>query len=193
MKTIISELPRWSNFRRGVYSLDIGYPWLTYGAIITLENAVGADAKVLEVGSGGSTIFFGRRCQSVKSFETDAAWENKIRPYLKDLPNVILICKSPDEILEVLKSEPDDYYDVVLIDSNPWQSDRRIFADATVPKIKKGGFLVLDNYTAGSKKALRRLYGRENWYDDFDWSKWDVYTFDQFHWGGRGTRICIKL
>ncbi len=180
MKTIVTKIPSREAFLRGAETLKIGYPWLTYGAIIALELIVGKKMKVLEVGSGGSTIFWARNCQSVKSYETDPKWYKDVKAKTKNFKNVEIKLTDRHGTSVGLKNEPNEYYDIVLIDSDPKRSKRLDLANYAIPKIKLGGWLVIDNYLK---------FGM----DLFDYSKWQVFTFDEFDYGGLGTRLLRKI
>ena len=56
----------------------------------------------------------------------------------------------------------------------------KFFANLFILKnIKLNGFLIIDNYMK---------FGMEN----FKYPPWEVYTFDEFRYSGKGTRICKK-
>lgn len=179
MKTIVADIPSYDTFIKGDQVLKAGCPWLTFGAIIALEQIVNPKWRVLEFGSGGSTVFWANNCQSVKSFETDSQWFTAVKNRIQSFTNVQIILANFEEILIKIKKETDNYYDIVLIDSNPNQTNRLALANAAASKVKTNGWMVIDNY-------LR--HGMSN----FDYSLWDVYTFDDFRFSGRGTRICKK-
>jgi hypothetical protein len=183
MRTIIRELPSRSSFLKGRFTVEIGYPWLTYGAIMAIERLLSPEHNVLESGSGGSTIFFSRRCKSVKTYETNPEWGEKVRSTLPNPSNVILVCGEPKELISMVKEEPNEFYDWVIVDSadlGDCYLFRGAMMDEFIPKLKKGGFMVVDNYWRGKLKT-------------FDYSGWNVYTFDDFDWNGMGTRVCVKL
>lgn len=180
MKTIVTKIPSRRVFLAGQDTLKIGYPWLTYGAIIAVENIVNKEMKVLEFGSGGSTIFWAKKCKSVKSYETNPQWYKKVKQKTKNLNNVEILLCDRHRMSVGLRSEPDDYYDTVLIDSDPKRSRRLDLANMAVSKVKPRGWLIIDNY-------LR--FGMNG----FDYSKWQVLTFDEFHYTGLGTRLCRKI
>jgi predicted O-methyltransferase YrrM len=171
----------YSNILRGKGTLEIGYPWLTPGSIVALERLLTPEMKILEFGSGGSTIFFSRRCKSVKTFEMNETWYHKVKANLSDLTNATIVLGTALDIRQAIIKEPTEYYDVILADSGPSYKDRLHFANDSVPKLKIGGYLVIDNY---DQKIMRM----------FDYQNWDVYTFDVLssRYQGRGTRICIK-
>lgn len=181
MKTIVRSLPRRSKFLRGNDSLIVGYPWLTYGAIMALEEIVKPDFAVLELGCGGSTVFWARRCGLVWSFETNKEWAEKTQEAIRDYPNAAVVYGP----INIQHEWADNSFDIVLIDHKDYtrrRTDRLPLALVAIPKLKVGGWLVVDNYAA---------FGM----DKFDYANpmWDVYTFDDVRWKGRGTRLCKRL
>jgi len=159
--------------------VEIGYPLLAYGCILELEEYMTPAFKVLEFGSGGSTIFFSKRCGFVKSFENDPLWYEKVKEALSSASNVELILCDTKVGLEIVGKEPDGFYDIVLADSHPSYHDRLAYAIAAIPKLRIGGFMVIDNYDS---RHLR----------SFPYEEFDVYTYDGIRHYGRGTRICLK-
>ena len=178
-RTIINQLPRRKNYFKGRYTIPIGYPWLTYGAIMQLELILNSDFKVLELGSGGSTIFFSRRAKSVLSLDMNKDWSDAVKKALPQPTNVRLLYGTKEELTEVIKGQPDLYYDLVLLDIGGHDKIRYGMGEEVKRKIKMGGFLVVDNYDT---KYMNRL----------NYTGFDVYTYDDIEWSGRGTRICIR-
>lgn len=179
MKTIITNIPNREALLTGKGSVSIGYPWLSFGATIALEYIVNKDFKVLEFGAGGSTIFWAKNCQSIKSFETSPEWIARIKKVTGKLKNIEIILANEAEMLKALSKEPDNCYDLVLVDCEPKRNRRLVLANASKPKIKLGGWLVLDNYNRFSL-------------NDFDYTGFKIYTFDEFNYQGSGTRLCQK-
>ena len=175
MKTIVTDIPDYKTFLRGEKTLEIGYPWLTFGAIMALEKILDdsmGSFSVLESGCGGSTIFFSKRCKAVLSLEHDLKWIESVQKRLLELRmhNVLF-----DEysLLRMLNTA----FDIVLVDGGAnWQIRQRLL-DLSIPRVKQGGWLIIDNYEHVS----------------FDPIGWDVYTFDMFRYSGRGTKLCKKL
>ena len=182
METIVNKIPNRRAFLCGENALKIGYPWLTYGAIIALEHIVNKEMKVLEFGSGGSTIFFAKNCKSLKSYETSQVWCDNVKEKIasEELKNVEILLCDRRRLRKGLEAEPDNYYDIALVDSDPKRSRRLHLANNVVSKIKTGGWLIIDNYKG---------FGMSN----FDYSKWQVFTFDEFRFMGLGTRLCKKI
>lgn len=183
MKTIISSLPSRVDYLKGRLTVEIGYPWLSYGAIMTLEEILTLEMNVLEFGSGGSTVFFSQHCHSVKSLDGNQQWIDRVRNVLPVPSNVTFFLADHPKMMAVIQEEPKEYYDAILVDhgsiGNEYKS-RRIVLEAVSPLLKKGGYLIIDNYL---QRYLR----------SFDCSaEFDTFTFDDLRYAGRGTRICRK-
>jgi len=193
MRTILSQMPPWPAYIKGQDTLKIGYPWLALGAILTLERLVQPTWRVLEFGSGGSTLFWGRRCASVQSYETDRGWAERVRVAVKALKHVVVThCATVGVIAEQIASMPVRSVDLVLVDhADPERKaigrnpNRRPLAEAVLPTLKSGGWLIVDNYDSFGMK-------------EFDWSGFaKVFTFDEAggiapksrRYSGRGTRL----
>ena len=182
MKTIVTAIPSLRTFYKGQRTLEIGYPWLTFGAIMALEKILidsKGTFKILEMGSGGSTLFFESRCRDLLSLEDDSEWAGTVLLHIKT-QKTVLECRRLSALLRIVKKQSDESFDLVLADSASGGHTyirRQRLMDAAIPKVKKGGWLVIDNY-----EHLK-----------FDPKGWDVYTFDMFHYSGRGTKLCKKL
>jgi hypothetical protein len=180
LDTIISKIPSRERYMYGSRSIDIGYPWISLGAIIELEYMDMSEFKVIEVGSGGSTVFFSNRCKSIKSLETSQKWAEKLSYKLSD------ICKSIQELFEIINSEQNEYYYIAFVDSYPFRNhnfDRYAVSNIIIPKIKIGGYFIIDDYRTGRM-------------NEFDYSNMDVFTYDLGLTEEMGkfkdTKICIK-
>ena len=183
MKTIISDIPDYETFYRGEQTVEIGYPWLTFGAIMMLEKILGDSRgtfNILEMGAGGSTIFFEKRCRRLLSLEDDRAWVKKLRRRVRS-DHVQIRYKRCHQFVRIIQAEPNRSFDIILADFGSGGAayvKRQMLLDVSIPKLKIGGWLILDNYQHLS----------------FDYTTgWDVYTFDMLRYSGRGTRFCKKL
>ncbi len=189
--SILQQLPRYGRFLRGQGGLEIGYPWLTVGAILALEqNVLQPDMRVMEFGSGGSTVFFARRVAHVFSLETNPDWAPQTRAGLKAAgvaEKVRLVCEPLVRHAALVAAEPDNSFDLVLVDhADPTLRAQRIpvdrlpLAEAALPKLRKQGWLVVDNYT---------IHGM----DRFAWRRgWEVWRFDDMRYQGQGTLIARR-
>ena len=72
---MIRHYPSWfSAITRKASPVSDRIPWITFGAIDFLKRYLSSDMKVFEYGTGGSTLFFLDRVESVVSVEHDASW-----------------------------------------------------------------------------------------------------------------------
>jgi hypothetical protein len=176
MKTIISQIPSREALIKGEDALKIGYPWLALGAIIALESIINKQTKVLELGSGGSTIFWANNCKSVKSYETNLDKYNDVKKKTRYLRNVEITLCDRHGMTVGLKTQPKDYYDIILLNSDPARTRRLDLANLALPKIKPGGWLVINNYAK---------FGMGG----FNYSKKPLLTFDELGFSGFGTKL----
>jgi hypothetical protein len=105
--------------------LDLELPWFSYAAIDFLRSFLGPQMSVFEYGSGGSTLFFGRRVRTVISTEDNATWFENVGRRLTELSlkNVELQhhefdFKNPKgfENSAYLNSIPSQKLDVIVVD-----------------------------------------------------------------------------
>ena len=146
-------------------------PWYVFKAINYLEKILFQNAIVFEYGSGGSTLFFAERAKKVISLEHDSFWSERIKEILlkKNIKNVTYITEEPEhKICEIPNSQysdiyhssksqykgytfknyvsiiqryPDEYFDLIAIDGRA----RSACITHARKKVKKGGFILLDN------------------------------------------------
>ncbi|MFC8732589.1 class I SAM-dependent methyltransferase [Luteimicrobium sp. NPDC057192] len=133
--------------------LDVGLPWLAFVVIDRLDEIVGPESSVFEFGGGGSTVWFAERARQVTSIEHDPEWAALLEERFAATPNVDVrhvaaAGGSYDEYVASVESFPDDSLDVVLVDGR----SRVRCALAAMPKVRPGGFLVLDD-------SQRKYYG----------------------------------
>lgn len=151
--------------------VDIRLPWICYDAIWYLEANLKSNMDVFEYGCGGSTLFFADRGCSVISIEHNPEWYSfastlehrnigssiaSVQLHEPKLENLGLlyndetVCTSfsPDyfgydfsDYVKAILSYPDNYFDIVLVDGRA----RRSCMFYSIPKVKPGGLLVLDN------------------------------------------------
>jgi predicted O-methyltransferase YrrM len=123
-------------------------PWLTEQAIEFIENLCRANSnlKILEFGSGGSTIWFAQRTNNLVSIEHNPKWYNLVSQVLENLSpkqNSLITRKllNPPAYYQICAEFPDNYFDLILIDA----IERVNCATQAVRILKLGGVLMLDN------------------------------------------------
>jgi predicted O-methyltransferase YrrM len=155
--------------------LNPDLPWLTKDAIKIIEQLLRRSDIGVEFGSGRSTVWFAKRIAHLTSVEIDKSWFNKINSVLKrnDLNNISLFLKNGDDYPAVIENFQDESIDFVLVDGE--QRDVCVFK--SMPKIKKGGFLIIDNINwfapckSFSPASRRRGFASNIWEDFFNMTK----------------------
>ncbi len=147
-------------------------PWVVYDAKDWLDSFLKKDMRVFEWGSGGSTLYFCKRVQQVISIEHAKEWFDEVSAVLQSEKitncNYFLAEPKKNSLLHYLpystwfynsKTFP-EYHNasfrayVRKIDAHPDHSLDFVFVDGrariscimhAIRKIKKGGYLMLDN------------------------------------------------
>lgn len=113
-------------------------PWLHPEVTRYLEGLLRRDMRVLEHGSGGSTLWLAGRVREVRSVESSLRWAERV---WKKVPRNVKVLLWNGRELPWLGKEP---YDLMLIDGEPVE-DRRLYLKAAQRLLKPGGVVVLDN------------------------------------------------
>ena len=136
-----------------------------YRAYIPMQ---GFNTKILEFGSGYSTIFFQNLTDNLISIEHNKKWYNKIKPLINNNTNYILKkinyvskpsvdkkfynCNTIDELIN--KKIDNEYFDIIIIDG----IHRVNCAFGSYRNLKKGGILILDDSHRIDKPASDGSY-----------------------------------
>jgi predicted O-methyltransferase YrrM len=125
-------------------------PWLGYRAIQRLDQLIEPDWKMIEFGSGLSTVWFSRRCHKVVSVEDCEEWYDKVKQDLSrhEITNVDYLFKTKNDYSS-LPEYADEQFDLILVDG----SDRGKCAATAVKRLKPGGYIYLDNSDKHSSAA----------------------------------------
>lgn len=146
-------------------------PWIVYEAREWLDAILDQGMKIFEWGSGGSTLYFASRVKEIISVEHDSGWFNKVNLRLKEqkVANCRYFLLAPTsgdkslmldgklveykssvgafkdynffEYCRAIENYPEEYFDIVLVDG---RARPACIAHAS-RKIKRGGYLILDN------------------------------------------------
>jgi predicted O-methyltransferase YrrM len=100
--------------------------------IAHLEKLIKPDWRVIEHGSGGSTLWFSDRVAFVTAYETDSKWSVKLHRINIAVKN----SRTP--------FTPNEPYNLLLIDGEPVE-DRREWIRRAPQIVRPGGWVVLDN------------------------------------------------
>jgi hypothetical protein len=138
------DLPRsvWTILQLRVFGRRAHLPWLSYRAVAHLEGLMRPDWRVLEFGSGMSSLFFARNARSLVSIEANREWYERMRSLFSSygLTNVDYRLQEMDDYA-VLPDLPDASFDLVIIDGAARDREAR----AAIRKVRPGGYVFYDN------------------------------------------------
>jgi predicted O-methyltransferase YrrM len=133
--------------------LEASYPWMPYEAIFFLESILKPDFRILEFGSGGSTIFLLKRATHVTTIEHECKWLEKTKSFvnknkLQSKWNYYIVnyfeneeTNISDHYLKPLEQLSQYNYDLIIVDGRY----RVNCIKHTFNLVKPGGYLLLDN------------------------------------------------
>lgn len=193
----MARFKQWHKYRNSENgTLYFKIPWLVFGSIEFLKNWLTQDMHVFEYGSGGSTLFCAEHAKSIFSVDHDPEWYsitkdaiekanfnnvdyNLIKPqlynnYQSDNYLKLEECISVrgefsgmnfKEYVHAIDHFDDAFFDLVIVDGRA----RLSCIGKAMRKIKKDGFLLLDN-------AEREYYLQPN-EEILDKTKWERKDF----------------
>lgn len=172
-------------------SLIYGIPWIAVEAAMTLNEWLKSDHVVLDLGLGGSTVFYAARCQLVYGVEVDTSrrWETAMLKALSDqeLTNTKLKFVDTEAAVVEAINELDVMFDLISIDTyHPL--NRELFLVTALPKLKVGGVVVMDNYTDCSLWGATGACSPEQAVAKHGLTG-QAQDFPQPGWSGKGTRL----
>lgn len=181
---------RWAHWLQSlgaIHNIDqmihLDVPWWTYNAIDEVEQFLAdrENARVLEYGSGASTVWLSKRVSSVISIEHHKHWYSIITEKTRNMANVTVVLKEAPPLQKGMKalsqksgfSEVDftDYvnavnenpgpYDMIVIDGRA----RVACLQVAIQHLAKNGMIVFDNSKRYRyKKAIHSCGGRTHKY-----------------------------
>lgn len=135
--------------------VDLELPWFSYGAIDFLDGYLHKEMSVFEFGSGGSTLFFARRCESVVSVEDNSGWyelvaEKLVRRGVRnvDLRHVSVAFTTEQDFLtsDYLEAVQLSVFDVIVVDGTEWTPNVRPICFRSAEKqVAPGGIVMVDD------------------------------------------------
>ena len=125
-------------------------PWWPMSAIPAVEAVISASSRVIEFGSGSSTVWLAKRAGIVISIEDNSEWQSRVSARLNELNLYNAEVRyAKDASFYDLESLSDFRFDLAVIDgSYRWKC-----AQAVLPLIKPGGAVYLDNSDADKDKS----------------------------------------
>jgi hypothetical protein len=186
---MLRNFPRWRK-SLGISPMEQGLPWMSYRAVDFLETTLRRDWKVFEWGVGGSTCFLVRRVKQLISIEHEDEWAAKVRLSIDGMANAswnLLVIPPRDRTKKelVIPSNPSNYasaagaylgksfedyasvidqydneeFDVVFVDGRC----RPSCAMHALSKIRRGGYLILDDCQRPRYFWIHEEMKRQNW------------------------------
>lgn len=123
-------------------------PWLTPSAISILDSWLRSSDEGAEWGSGRSTAWLGSRVRKLSSFEHDTEWYSRVSKHippsvnLRHFPNTPLLDPNSPYV-RAAESFDAESLDFSIVDGVTELRDACTVA--ILPKLKRGGLLVVDN------------------------------------------------
>jgi predicted O-methyltransferase YrrM len=133
----------WSSLARHYFDYRPTLPWICYEGIGYLEARLSSKSRVLEFGSGMSTVWYSRHAKEVCSVEDYRPWYEKVQNLLRKdgIPNVIYrFAESPDSYANFMQKDKEGF-DLIMVDG----SHRSRCITQSVALLRRGGILFLDD------------------------------------------------
>jgi predicted O-methyltransferase YrrM len=141
-------MPKW--YQPSAADVVPSIPWLSPQAVRYLEGILQPDFRVIEHGSGGSTLWFAKRVKEVIAYEQDVNWFAVLHEH------------KPDNVKLRNASTPARHnnksFDLLLIDGVP-VTDRIYWLEQAPRLVKLGGWVVLDNANRPEYEVARAEFG----------------------------------
>jgi len=153
--------------RQTVYELQHPLdPWITIDMIKILENFLKPSDIGFEFGSGSSSVWLAKKTQYLTTVENDPGWTKKVqelilRNGLTEKIRLVEVAKNPKDYIAPVRDIQNESLDYGFVDG--FYRDECILA--LVPKIKRGGVLIVDNvdnYFPRNKISRSIRYKRDN-------------------------------
>jgi predicted O-methyltransferase YrrM len=129
-------------------------PMLVLDAIRFLDQQVTAGTRVLELGGGNSTLWFLGKGAHLTTLESSTEWAEFIKGKVAH-DNLMVL--GQDAVAAYLQNLPDGSFDLVLVDCKAAVMNRNDAVRIGRSKVRKGGWLVLDNSDAPRFRAATNI------------------------------------
>jgi len=118
-------------------------PWLGYRAVRRLARLIQPDWRILEFGSGLSTVWFAERAGLVVAIDENPDWYEIVRQGLarRRITNVDYHLAEEREDYVSVPGYPDRTFDLAIVDGR-WRARS---AEKALRAVRPGGFIYFDN------------------------------------------------
>jgi Methyltransferase domain len=140
----------WVQTRRSPI-LENPVPFIVMDAIRFMEKIVQPGMSVVEAGGGNSSLWFLERNTMVTTYEHSADWAGFVQKTVRENPlrfhekNFNIKVMQGQSAIADMALIPDQSLDVVLVDCMNDFTRRNDCMEVLMSKVKKGGWMVLDN------------------------------------------------
>jgi len=144
-------------FVSGLSAFNRTEPLLTPKAIEFLEEYLSSNpnAKILEFGSGASTLWFAEHTKNLISIDHSKEYYDFVKSELNGRNVDYRLIHLP--YYHVCDEFPDEFFDLIVVDGR----NRKGCIAHSIPKLKSGGILMLDN---AEREHYAPVYSlMENW------------------------------
>lgn len=149
-------------------------PWITYPALNYISQLPLGDLRVVEIGSGASTIFFAKNCNSVVTFEDDINYLNKLMAFknkencdfeainlnLRSSRSYFGTIKYPLNSDELSHFHLSDIASTTMTDDSPIDITSEI--DMLIQSIKTADLIFIDGWYRSTSIYLAGLFSKES-------------------------------
>lgn len=151
-----------------------GQPWLVDEAVLFLDAIINPRSFVLETGAGNSTIWLAKKAAKVISFEHSKRWFNHLQLYLKNHEFKHKVDLRFDPTYPEKGIPGLGYlFDFILIDGR----GRAKSVKTSLPMLKPGGFICLDNSERPRYKPILNYLDRMEGQKVIFKGKWETTFF----------------
>jgi hypothetical protein len=126
-------------------------PWWTYPAIAFLQNRLTPKLKVLEFGSGASTLWLCRFVSEVISVEDNRAWAKYVQSILPR-NGKLFVTDSYETFID--NYQPNTKFDIIIIDAG----HRINIATKIFPMLSDDGVVLWDNTDGSDWVHIKALF-----------------------------------
>ncbi len=134
------------------YIIEKPIPFIVYEAIAFLDKILSPGKKVLEFGSGNSTLWFLEKKCNVTSIEHHELRYKTVHNYAKSASFDKEVIKAfsfkniqKEETWKFLDKTKNESFDLIIVDGANDFNNRNECINRSLSKLKKGGWIVLDN------------------------------------------------
>ncbi len=134
------------------YIIEKPLPFIVYEAITFMDSILDPGKKILEFGSGNSTLWFLEKKGNVTSFEHCKDWYKTVKEYAESASFDKQVMEQfnfqntqKEATWSLLNKIENESFDLILVDGANDYNNRNECIKKSISKLKKGGWMVLDN------------------------------------------------